>query len=111
MTRGDASRRQPTRKSSSARVAFGEGPPDPGLRRRRQLRIAVEQALGFVARDGTQRLVTQGIRHAEGRHAALPLAEQIPHAAQPQIGARDLESVVGLLHHAEALGDLGADVA
>ena len=53
-----------------------------------------QQPIGGIARRLVEQLVAQRVGDAEGRHAALPLAEQIAHAPHPQILTRDHESVV-----------------
>src|SRR4029077_19540269 len=46
----------------------------------------------------------------EGGNAALTLAKQITHSANAQIGARDLEAVVGRTEYSQSIGGLRADV-
>ena len=76
-----------------------------------QRRVALENGRRGFARALAELFVAQRVGDAEGRHAALPLAEQIAHAAKPQILARDLESVFGLNEHLQPLRNLGTHVA
>src|ERR1035437_6010197 len=76
-----------------------------------QAGIASEQARRAVARHLAQLAVANRVGHAKGRLAALPLAEQIAHSPQLQVGLRDPEAVVGAHEDLETLGDLGAHVA
>ena len=86
------------------RVALAEHAPQPA--RARALRAPGsrgEQSSAASRARSLSSFVAERIGDAEGRHAALPLAEQIAHAAQPQIRARDLEAVVGADEDVEPL--------
>ena len=76
-----------------------------------ELGIAIEQSLGSGARAGAKLLVAKRIGNAKGRHAALPFAEQVAHPAKTEIGAGDLEAVVGIGKDPQALPRLGPDIA
>ena len=76
-----------------------------------QAGIAPEQARRAVARHFAQLAVANRVGDAKGRLAALPLAEQIAHSPQLQVGLRDPEAVVGAHEYLETVGDLGAHVA
>src|SRR6266567_5004595 len=76
-----------------------------------EARIAIEQKIGRDPRALVERLVAHWIGNAEGRHTALPLAEQIAHSAKLEIRARDRKPVLRAGDHTEAAGHFGAHVA
>src|SRR5205807_1164020 len=75
--------------------------------RGRQFGVAFEDEAGIVMGDPDQLLVLREIGEAEDRETALPRAEHLAAAAQPQILLGDAEPVLGLAQDLETLaGDL-----
>src|SRR5262249_14209726 len=94
-----------------ARVTFADDAPQPGVLRSLEPGVALEETGGGNWRALIQLLVAQRIGDPECRHAALPLTEQVTHAAQPKILARDLEPVVRSNEGLEPACDIGVNVA
>ena len=66
------------------------------------MRIACEDQRGIIARRSEQLTMHLQLRDAKARHAALPRAEQIAFAAQPQVFLSDAEAVLAVAQDREA---------
>ena len=91
------------RLKAHARRAPGELVADRVVGRAREAGVARDDGAGGVASAREQVFIAFRIEKAEIRETVLLRAEEIAHAAQPQIGACYLEAIFTLLEDAQTL--------